>query len=65
MNEQEIFSLNAECVSKPSNGKFTIGNTYYLEYNRMNDIVWYTCKDDEYKSIPFHESSWTKYFNKI
>jgi len=65
MDEEKIYSMNAKCISKPSEGKFTIGNTYHLKYNRMNDIVWYTCEDDEYKTIPFHESSLERYFNKV
>ena len=65
MDEEKLFSKDVRCVVLPNDGKFCIGRTYHLVYNRMNDIVWYTCKDDEYKSIPFHESSWTKYFNKI
>ena len=65
MNEEELFSVHGECFKVREGSKFTIGKIYWLRYNRMNDIVWYICKDDEYKSIPFHESSWTKYFNKI
>lgn len=65
MDEEKIYSMNVKCINLPKEGSFYIGDVYYLKYHRMNDIVWYTCEDSNYKEHIFYESSWERYFNKV
>ena len=65
MDEEKLFSKDVRCIVLPKDGNFCIGNIYHLIYNRMNDIVWYHCQDDDNNRICFHENSWQKYFIKI
>lgn len=65
MDEEKLFSKDIRCIVLPKDGKFCIGNTYHLVYNRMNDIVWYHCQDDDNNRTCFYENSWQKYFIEI
>lgn len=65
MDEEKLFSKDVRCVVLPQEGNFCIGRTYHFVYNRMNDIVWFTCQDDNNIQMGFHENGWQKYFVEI
>ena len=65
MDEVKLLSKDVNCIVLPKDGKFCIGNIYHLVYNRTNDIVWYTCKDNDGNTISFYENNWTKYFKQL
>lgn len=65
MDEVKLFSKDVRCTVLPKDGKFYIGRTYHFVYNRANDIVWFTCQDDNNTQICFHENGWQKYFVEI
>lgn len=65
MNEEKLFSINAECFKVREGSKFTIGKVYLLQYNRMNDIVFYCVKNDNNATDTFHEMEWQKYFKEV
>lgn len=53
------------CYERPKEGSFTLGRTYVLHEERMNDIVFYWCEDDTGTNQSFHEKSWSKYFKSV
>lgn len=53
------------CYEHPKEGSFTLGRTYVLHEERMNDIVFYCCEDDTGTNQSFHEKSWSKYFKPV
>ena len=65
MDEEKLFSKDVRCICLHNEGKFTIGCTYHLVYNRMNDIVWYNVQDDDNNRVYLHENGWKKYFKEI
>ena len=65
IDEEKMFSKDVKCVVPPKDGNFTVGVVYHLVYNRMNDIVWYTCLDNDNVRVCFHERGWNKYFKEI
>lgn len=65
MDEVKLFSKDVICICLYNEGKFTIGRTYHLVYNRMNDIVWYHVQDDDHNRLCLHENGWQKYFKEI
>lgn len=65
MDEEKLFSKNVRCVNPPKMTFFYKDCIYHLKYHRMNDIVWYTCEDNNYVEHTFHENGWQKYFVEI
>lgn len=65
MDEEKLFSIRGECIKVREGSKFTIGKVYLLQYNRMNDIVFYCVKDDDNATDTFTEREWQKYFVEI
>lgn len=65
MDEEKLFSIHGECIKVREGGKFTIGKVYLLQYNRMNDIVFYCVKNDNNETATFTEREWQKYFVEI
>ena len=64
MNEQDVISFSATCITNYPGPKFTRGKTYLPKYNTTNDIVFYKVSDDNYDLIMVSEFSWPRYFEK-
>jgi len=59
---EEYPTIITECYKLPPFGNFTIGSSYVLHEERMNDIAWFWCYDDKYERHQFHEKGYIKYF---